>query len=262
MSCGTSGARCRWRSLLAFCIFALPWPSLWAWGVQGHQVVAEIAWQSLQTTTRMRVERLLAAEPGQSLVSLSTWADAHRGAASARWHYVNFPRGDCDFQAERDCPDGQCVVAAIERFSAVLASQANDAERLLALKYLVHFVADIHQPLHAGYRDDRGGNTVQLRFLMRGSNLHALWDTGLIENLGLGNAALLALVHSRSKPLLSPWPGAAAIAAESCRIVAGGSLYPPRDPDDAYVRAFTPVALDRLAMAAGRLAAILNQALP
>jgi hypothetical protein len=97
---------------------------------------------------------------------------------------------------------------------------------------------------------------------MRGSNLHALWDTGLIENLGLGNAALLALVQSRSKPLLSPWPGAAAIAEESCRIVAGGSLYPPRDPDDAYVRAFTPVALDRLAMAAGRLAAILNQALP
>ncbi len=283
--------------LLARLIAPLALVALWgigttparAWGVQGHQVVAAIAWQGLSPVAREEATRLLAPEPGQTLVSISTWADEHRGPATAPWHYLNFPRGQCRFDAARDCPDGQCVVGAIDRQRAILASKATDAERLQALKYLVHFVADVHQPLHAGYQDDRGGNTVQLRFLMRGSNLHALWDKGLIEQLGLDNEALIAAAqaqltaqvknqaHVQTQALrpvqfqsqsTAPPPSdiglanAIAMAEESCRIVAQPGFYPQGDPSPAYVARMTPVLLQRLALAGQRLAALLNQALP
>ena len=236
-----------------------------AWGVQGHQVVAAMAWQGLKPAAREQAARLLALEPGQTLVSVATWADETRDASTAPWHYLNFPRGVCQFDAARDCPDGQCVVAAIERQAAVLASTASDPERLKALKYLVHFVADLHQPLHAGYRDDRGGNTVQLRFLMQASNLHALWDRGLLDRLDLNNTALAAAALAQPavpEPSSSSGELAIAIAEESCRIVAQPGFYPQGDPSEAYAARMTPVVLRRLALAATRLAVILNQALP
>lgn len=296
MSCMLCRA-CALARLLARLIAPLGLVAVWgicaapvrAWGIQGHQVVAAIAWQALSPAARQEATRLLVQEPGQTLVSVATWADEHRGPATAPWHYLNFPRGQCRFDAARDCPDGQCVVGAIERQRAILASQAPDAERLQALKYLVHFVADVHQPLHAGYQDDRGGNTVQLRFLMRGSNLHALWDKGLIEQLGLDNEALIAAAQaqlaaqvksqahvqtqmlgpvqfqSQSTAPASPGSGLAdaiAMAEESCRIVAQPGFYPQGDPSPAYVARMTPVLLQRLALAGQRLAALLNQALP
>ena len=104
-----------------------------AWGVQGHQVVAAMAWQGLKPAAREQAARLLALEPGQTLVSVATWADEQRDASTAPWHYLNFPRGVCQFDAARDCPQGQCVVAAIERQAAVLASTTSDLERLNAL---------------------------------------------------------------------------------------------------------------------------------
>ena len=234
-----------------------------AWGVQGHQVVAAIAWQALSPAARQEAARLLGQEPGQTLVSVATWADLHRGPGTAPWHYLNFPRGQCHWDAERDCPQGQCVVGAIERQRAVLASPASDAERLQALKFLVHFVGDVHQPLHAGYRDDRGGNNVQLRFLMRGSNLHALWDKGLLEQLALDDAALTSLVQAQ--PLPGPRQAALSpveMAEESCRIVALPGFYPQGDPSPTYVARMTPLLLQRLALAGQRLADLLNQALP
>ena len=256
------------RLLVPLALFAL-WSactaSAQAWGIQGHQVVAAMAWQGLSPAARDQAARLLALEPGQTLVSVATWADEHRDASTAAWHYLNFPRGICQFDAARDCPDGQCVVAAIEQQAAVLASTASDAERLKALKYLVHFVADVHQPLHAGYRDDRGGNTVQLRFLMQASNLHALWDRGLLDRLDLDNTALA--LAALAQPAM-PGPGSStgglviAMAEESCRIVAQPGFYPQGDPSEAYVARMTPVVLRRLAAAAARLATILNQALP
>ena len=125
----------------------------------------------------------MAQEQGETLVSISTWADEHKNPASAKWHYVNFPRDSCSFDAARDCPDGQCLISAIERQTAVLMSNAPDEKRLNALKYLVHLVGDVYQPLHAGYQDDKGGNKYQLQSFMRGSNLHALWDSGIIKSM-------------------------------------------------------------------------------
>ena len=127
-----------------------------AWGVDGHRLIGDLAQQQLSPKARAEIGRLLSLEPGATLGSIANWADDHRSAADAPWHYVNLPRnGGCRFEATRDCAQGQCVVAAIDRQAAILGARGADADRLKALKYVVHFVADVHQPLHAGFADDR-----------------------------------------------------------------------------------------------------------
>jgi len=170
---------------------------------------------------------------------------------------VNLLKGDCTYDAKRDCPDGNCVVEAINRQLAVLASDAPDKKRLTALKYVVHFVADVHQPLHAGYADDRGGNTYQLQAFGRGTNLHALWDTGLIKNLGMSSEGLTATLAARKVDDVNPDMSRA--AEESCKIVGTPGFYPERKLDADYVALYRPVMEQRLAAAANRLAAVLNR---
>ncbi len=250
-------ARCRTGSWMLLAAFLVSTQAA-AWGTQGHQVVAAMAWELLQPATRAEVNRLLTLEPGETLESLSTWADEHRNPATGPWHYVNFPRGNCHYDPERDCPDGNCVVAAIERERAIWASTANDKARLKALKYLIHLVADIHQPLHAGYRDDRGGNQFQLRAFMRGSNLHAVWDSGLLRQLDLDNAALVALLHKVAVPHAKLHASMAEVAEESCRLVAMPGFYPAARVDMAYFHDFSPVMRDRLAFGARRLAWVIQ----
>ena len=250
-------ARCRTGSWLLLAALAVS-TQVAAWGTQGHQVVAAMAWELLQPATRAEITRLLEQEPGETLESLSTWADEHRNPATGPWHYVNFPRGSCHYLPERDCPDGACVVAAIERERAIWASNANDKTRLKALKYLIHLVADIHQPLHAGYRDDRGGNQFQLRAFMRGSNLHAVWDSGLLRQLDLDNQALVALLEKAPANGVKLQASMADAAEESCRLVALPGFYPPDRVDEAYAKQFSPVMLSRLATAARRLGWMLD----
>jgi hypothetical protein len=243
--------------LLALC---LPMHAL-AWGAQGHRVIASLAQTQLSAKASTEVARLLALEPGATLESISTWADEHRNPASARWHYVNFPRGSCIFVAHRDCPDGKCVVAAIEQQLAIVSGHGPDNKRLNALKYLVHLVGDVHQPLHAGYRDDKGGNTFQLRAFMHGSNLHAVWDSGLIRQLNEDVAETAVRLRKQALPnaVLSSSPTQA--AEESCRLVATPGFYPDRLVDLRYIQRFTPLMEQRLATAGARLAAMLNGAL-
>ena len=229
-----------------------------AWGVEGHQVIATLAEQQLTAAARQEVARLLALEPGETLASVSTWADEHRNPQTAAWHYVNFPRGDCHYVAARDCPDGSCVVEALNRQIEVLGSSASDEVRLKALKYVVHFVGDVHQPLHAGYKDDRGGNSYQLQAFMRGSNLHAVWDTGMIKYLGENTETLARRLATRPVKLSPDWT-AASVAQESCQIVAKPGFYPERLVTPDYIANYTPVMEGRLVEAGARLAQVLNR---
>lgn len=249
------------RSSVCAVLAALAWlcgPDAHAWGAQGHRVIATLAEKELTPAARKEVNRLLALEPGQTLVSVSTWADEHRSEPSRPWHYVNFPRGNCRYKARRDCAGGRCVIAAIQTQIEILASSAPDEERLVALKYLIHFAGDVHQPLHAGFQDDKGGNTYQLQAFAHGSNLHALWDSGLIESLGEDTRALAARLARKGK--VKPWTATQA-AQESCRIVAGSGFYPSRVVDDDYIAAYIPAMEGRLALAGARLAELLNRVL-
>jgi hypothetical protein len=248
------------RGLLLLVLCALE-SQAFAWGSQGHQVIANVAWQALTPKSRDEVSQLLATEPGQTLESIATWADEHRSPATSSWHYVNFPRNSCKFEPERDCAGGQCVVGAIEKNLSVLASNADDKARLKALKYLVHLVGDIHQPLHAGYKDDRGGNTYSLRAFMRQSNLHSVWDSGLIAQLELDNQALTRILQRSVAPKEVREISVVGMAEESCRLVASPGFYPEEKVTQEYVQRFMPLLQQRLSTAGYRLAAVINRAL-
>src|ERR1035437_4973768 len=231
-----------------------------AWGKEGHQVVASLAETQLSAKARSEVDRLLSLEPGATLQSISTWPDEHRNPATGRWHYVNFPRNTCAYEAARDCPDGNCVVGAIAKQLEVLASSAPDDARLKALKYVVHFEADVHQPLHAGYLDDKGGNTYQLQAFGRGTNLHAMWDSGLIKNLHEDVDALTKRLISKGNAPNAADLNVVHAAEESCKIVGRAGFYPAeRKVGQDYVERYTPVVEQRLTVAGARLAGLLNR---
>jgi hypothetical protein len=247
---------------LAACLLATA-PAAWAFGGVGHRLIAEMAEARLSPAARAEAQRLLALEPGATLVSISTWADENRSLGTARWHYVNFHRGEsCEYEPARLCIEGECVVGALDKQIALLGkADATDAERLAALKYVVHLVADVHQPLHAGFFDDRGGNSFQLQAFERGTNLHALWDTGMAVNWPGGDEAFRAAVKAAPAPAAQGTP--AGWAEESCRIVASEGFYPAqRTLDTAYVTRWGATLAQRVQAAGQRLATVLNAALP
>ena len=252
-------------------LLCLATPPALGWGRDAHAIAAELAQRQLTPAARAEVSRLLAGEPEPNLPGVASWADDIRKAdpkdPRSRWHYVNFRDGGCDYLPARDCPDGACVVGAIERQLAVLSDRSRtDAERRDALKYLVHFIGDVHQPLHSTPRADKGGGDFQVNLEGRGTNLHLVWDYDLLPSTGVSAQAHAGQLAAR--PALDPDPTrgakhpARAWAQESCRIVADGAIYPTGHKiDDGYVRAHRPLAEQRLRQAGDRLAATLNAAL-
>ncbi|MEN5208416.1 S1/P1 nuclease [Stenotrophomonas terrae] len=244
-----------------------------AWGAQGHRLVARIAEPNLHPATRAEVERLLAAEPGASLSSIAPWADQLRGndpdlgKRSASWHYVNMAEDDCAFSPPKHCPNGNCVVGALQAQSALLANrQLSDVERLQALKFVVHLVGDLHQPLHAGYGHDRGGNSYQLQFNGRGTNLHSVWDSGMFYTLQLNDDQFLQRLQALPAPASTRAPDLqrdpALWAEQTCRIATRKGLYPSGHKiDERYTAVWEPVAEAQLRLGGEQLAALLNQLL-
>lgn len=232
-----------------------------AWGADGHRVVAELAGSKLSATARSEAVRLLSLEQGATLASVSTWADKVRSPGSGPLHYVNLPEGDCIYSRHRDCPEGRCVIEAIKAQLAILKSRAPDAERLAALKWVIHLVGDVHQPLHVGTASDKGGNLYQVRIGNRGSNLHAAWDTELVKSRSGGYAQLLkdvtttlALAPVRTDP--------AAWAAESCGVRQRAGFYPKdRMVSGDYAAHWDAELVSRLSLASARLAQALDEAL-
>ena len=232
-----------------------------AWGPLGHQTVAMAARAQLTPEALARLQELMALEPGATLAEIATWADEHRSPETAPWHYVNFPAGDCNYRAARDCPQGHCVVGVLDEQLRILASQAPPSERLLALKWVVHLVADLHQPLHAGMLEDRGGNRYQLQFLMRWTNLHAMWDSGLVRHMGEDAPTLAARLARQFWPSAPGSLSVRAAAEESCRMARQPGFYPPGTVGHDYISTYSPIVEQRLWLASVRLAALLNQAL-
>jgi hypothetical protein len=147
-------------------------------------VVAIIAERHLTAKARERVRQILGAEG--PLAAVSTWADEIRPSRldTAPWHYIDIPLNASAIDPARDCPNGDCVTAAITRFVAVLRNSGSSPDaKNEALKFVVHFVADLHQPLHCADNHDRGGNDMHLMFFGANANLHSVWDTLLIEHI-------------------------------------------------------------------------------
>ena len=153
-----------------------------AWGRLGHRASAKLADSRLSPRACAIIRELL--EPGESLADASTWADEHSREipGSTAWHYVNVPIWASRYDA-RDCRRQGCVISKIAEFRAILLDRkAPRTRRRTALRYLVHLVQDVHQPMHVADRNDRGGNTLQLRYgRYDNTNLHQVWDSGLLE---------------------------------------------------------------------------------
>jgi len=163
-----------------------------AWGTAGHAIIADIAESRLSPTTLGQVQQLLALIHQRHLASIASWADEWRfnHPETGRWHYVDIPLSVTDYNPARDCPSGSCVVAKIEEFTKALTDRSRSPqERLQALEFVVHFVADVHQPLHASNNGDEGGNLIPVTYLGQAISdrgypwtLHSVWDTAIIEH--------------------------------------------------------------------------------
>lgn len=240
-----------------------------AWGPSGHRIVADLAARQLTPATQAQVRRLLAVTHDRALSDVATWADDLRNdrsqqalaRATASLHYVNFADSSCHYDAPRDCPGGRCVVAAINRYARILGDRSRaDAERAEALRFVVHFVGDAHQPLHAGYRRDRGGNQYQVQLNGRGSNLHAVWDSPVLASRKLGWQAYANALARQPLPRAGGTP--VQWAEESCRATRDDGIYPRGHRiDKAYLARMRPLAERRVRAAAARLAALLNREL-
>ena len=166
-----------------------------AWGQNGHRVVGAIAEQHLGEAARTRAREILGGLP---LAQVSTWADEIRSDASwdcaKPFHYVTAPAGE-PFPGERAVAKGNALQAVVYYTDVLTAPRTSPAERNLALRLLVHFVADLHQPLHAGLGCDLGGNRTPVLWFGEQTNLHNVWDEKLIESQGLSYTELAAFIE-------------------------------------------------------------------
>jgi len=204
----------RWSggAFVVACAVALIPAGANGWGCEGHRTVVRIAARHLSAHARQELRALLTAHPidpslkrfcqpvsPDPFVDAATWADDIRDERleTSEWHFLDIPRGAARDTAKAACPATGCVTTAIAQQLKVLRSNAADAERADALRFVIHFVGDLHQPLHCTTNDDRGGNCVPVRFfdkppvLQKGSdgkpikgkfkpNLHGVWDSSII----------------------------------------------------------------------------------
>jgi hypothetical protein len=269
------------RKLLAvFLLVVFPCTQSFAWGFKGHQIVGDIARHHLTPTARQSLQALLGTD---DLASISNWADEVRPQhpEASGWHYVDIPRDAAGFSEERDCyrPEEKhpstltdhhnCVVDRINMFRQVLADKnAPQETRLEALKFLVHFVEDVHQPLHA-IEDGRGGNDIHVKEFGSAQcgkypcNLHYEWDTGLLEHTGRSEQEYVSYLEQMitDKKLQAgngtpeDWANESFGLAKKVWINNDGAV------DAAYYKANIGIVDERLALAGLRLAAMLNQTL-
>lgn len=285
------------RRLFVTAFLLLIAPAALGWSALGHRLIGELAQRHLTPAARSQIAELLAGEPDPTLAGVATWADTLRdndpelGKRTSRWHYVNFQSSGCDYQPKRDCPNGDCVIAQIDAQRKLLADRSQPlTARRDALKFLVHLVGDVHQPLHASNRKDKGGNDFQIslrtplapeayardRYIdgVMGTNLHSVWDYYILGSTNLGAAEPAARGNQTDayadkldalawpKPTAKETADPVAWAEESCRLVDAQQLYPAQHKmDKAYLDAHRALAEQRVRQAAFRLANLLNATL-
>ena len=257
------------HAVLLLALLMTAGPAL-GWGPEGHRAVAMIAAKNLTPEARDKVQAMLT--PHDTLAALSVWADDIREEHSETgpWHYIDIPLAASTIDMEHECQAGNCVVAKIAEFESVLKNKSADpARRREALEFVVHFVGDLHQPLHCADNNDQGGNKVQVIFFGQPGNLHAIWDGGIIRREKEWGAQLAATLESRITPeQRAAWVRGSvedwAMESHALAVkVAYGKLPPGATPNlgDDYVNATLPVVEEQIEKAGIRLAHLLNEAL-
>lgn len=261
-------------------------PALGYWEY-GHETIASIAYRNVKPETRAGIDRLLARQglletptcPARTIEQASVWADCikplgQRFSYAYNWHYQNV--NICKpFELKGNCPDGNCVSAQIDRGVKLLQDKAVPVrEKVMALAFLVHFVGDLHQPLHAGDKGDLGGNRARSDYGIYGPerlNLHSIWDGWLAERAISTPPPLIVAYPVEVRATMSAgnvedWSRenweiahlayAAAFGGDPCRadVPARGKL------DDAAVEKLVPVMRQQITRGGLRLARLLDEA--
>jgi hypothetical protein len=255
----------RWadRAIIWAILLGLPLPAV-SWGEYGHRITGEIAELHLDAEARRRVEWLLG---GKSLADVAGWADRVRETERYEWtrrlHFVNLPDDATGFEMQRDCPDGECVVQAVARFSQQLGDrELGRRERATALRFLVHFVGDVHQPLHVSRRTDLGGNLIVVTYRNEKKSLHQIWDSTLVGS-GDWREHARRIDQSITREQAAGWreSGPRVWADESWSLARSHAYAVPADGviDADYLQRSAVVVERRLAAAGIRLAGLLNR---
>jgi len=259
-------------------VAALVFPTLVVgWGAIGHAAIANTAWELMDATAKRIARTYLPS--GATMESIASLADSYAESSEGNWsahlHYVNMNKGQVAFEMSVDCSDG-CVVSAIINNTAALSSQ-EFLDAMVAepnpFEFLVHFVGDVHQPLHVGWGYDRGGNSVPVYFFDKKTELHAVWDTAIIERYNsdwsywskqlLGtiqaNSSLIPTYTQNMDP--SSWADESFAYVRNVVYNFNSSAKVGDDPNlgDAYYNQNLPIITERLIAASIRLSALLNK---
>lgn len=238
-----------------------------AWGKTGHRITGKIATHYLTDEAKAAIRALLGPE---SLAEASTYADEMRSNPSEFWqetanpyHYVTLQQPH-DYHDD-DCPPQGDAMSALKDFTATLQSDsATREEKQLALRFIVHIIGDLHQPLHVGSAalNDRGGNDVKVVFFGEQSNLHRVWDSGLVDHQQLSYSEFSHWLQRRITPAQAQdWatPDPYTWINESSQL--RDDVYPKTDEPYLswdYVYNYTPIMKQRLQQGGVRIAAYLN----
>ncbi|HKG08461.1 MAG TPA: S1/P1 nuclease [Pedobacter sp.] len=238
-----------------------------SWGSKGHRGLATIAEKHLTSNTKAAVSALL---NGESMTDASTWADEIRDdqeyRKTASWHFLNAPLGlsKAQFTEFVTNQDKDNIYTALLKAQANLKKKSLDGkQKAEALKFLIHLVGDAHQPMHVSRAEDKGGNAIQLRFNGKGTNLHSLWDSKLIDHEGLNNEQMAGQYDWANQQQISKWQAESPMQWlwESYQI--SSELYddikPGQTIDEAYYKKSIPIIRLRVAQAGIRLAGELNK---
>lgn len=286
-SIGRRESQARRTLVLAVLLVTLASATGQAWGLQGHRLVALIATARLTSVARQNVVWLLGPE---TLTDVSSWADGYLQGnyQTSFWHYLNIPPDAISYNRDRDCPLQPTVAAgsandrwrdcAVDRIlynrERLAARSLDRADRAIALKFLVHFIGDLHQPFHA-LGVERGGNGIPVAVFGSENcsqepwrsypcNLHGIWDSELIARRHLDDRQYLALLDERIRRdrwNTRPIGGPADWAMQSHALAKVALVPAHADIDKAYYERQISVVDERLALAGLRLAAILNESL-
>jgi hypothetical protein len=244
-----------------------------AWGPLGHAEIGQAGVTAAEPGVRAAVAGILGVDSPAALdAAIDTacnWPDAVRETPEWAWtaplHFVNIPRGVAHYDRQRDCPDGLCVTEGILRYAAELArpepdgDEADPDRRWRAFAWLCHLVADLHQPLHAGFRDDRGGNQVDVKYRGETWDLHEFWDGVLARERYRDSGQSLQAAGD-----IPAWrPEQVATWTDESHALAETVAYPPdfvdgMEIDDGFADRSWALSLTQWRTAAGRLAAILD----
>jgi hypothetical protein len=175
------------------------------WGATGHRAVGAIAQEYLTKTAEKKINQLL---KGESLALVSTFGDDIKSDKRFKhldpWHYINMPF-DVKYEQSEKNPEGDIYKAIITCIDILKNKNSSEDDQVFHLKMLVHLMGDLHQPMHVGRVEDKGGNTIQLQWFKSGTNLHRVWDSNLIDHFDMTYTELAKNRKVVSKGQIKEW---------------------------------------------------------